>query len=99
MVDSRKRSSRVGLVCKLDIEEAYNHVDWSFLLLLMEKMGFGVKWRNWSQFCVSFVRMAVLVNGSLRVLPVRGLRQGDPLSSYLFVLVMEALSGLISRIE
>ena len=48
---------------------------------------------------VSFVRMAVLVNGSLRVLPVRGLRQGDPLSSYLFVLVMEALSGLISRIE
>ena len=52
MVDSRKRSSRVGLVCKLDIEEAYNHVDWSFLLLLMEKMGFGVKWRNWSQFCL-----------------------------------------------
>ena len=58
-IDSRKRSTGVGLVCKLDIEKAYDHVNWRFLLSVLEKMGFGPKWRNWILFCISTVRMAV----------------------------------------
>ena len=45
-IDSRKRSVDAGLVCKLDIEKAYDHVNWRFLLSVFEKMGFGPKWRN-----------------------------------------------------
>ena len=45
-VDSRKRSSNAGLVCKLDIEKAYDQVSWKFLLSVLEKMGFSPKWSN-----------------------------------------------------
>ena len=45
-IDSRKRSVGTGLVCKLDIEKAYDHVNWRFLTSVLEKMGFGPKWRN-----------------------------------------------------
>ncbi|RVW30191.1 putative ribonuclease H protein [Vitis vinifera] len=100
-IDSRKRSVGIALVCKLDIEKAYDHVNWRFLLSVLEKMGFGPKWRNWIFFCISTVRMAVLVNGTPTDFfsTFRGLRQGDPLSPYLFVLIMEAFSSLISRAE
>ena len=100
-IDSRKRNGGAGYVCKLDIEKAYDHVNWRFLLSVMEKMGFGPKWRNWISYCISTVRMAVLVNGAPTDFfsTFRGLRQGDPLSPYLFVLIMEAFSSLISRAE
>ena len=45
-IDSRKRSVGIALVCKLDIEKAYDHVNWRFLLSVLEKMGFGPKWQN-----------------------------------------------------
>lgn len=96
---SRKRSSRVGLVCELDLEKDYDHVNWNFLLLVMEKMGFGSRWLRWIQSCISLVRMLVLVGGAPTKFfrSYRVLRQEDPLSFYLLILLMEAFSCLVSK--
>lgn len=65
---------------------------------MLERMGFGERWRQWIQFCILTVRMSVLVNGTpARFFPThRGLQQGDPLSPLLFILIMEALERLLS---
>ena len=46
VIDSWKKRGEKGLICKLDIEKAYDSVNWQFLMRVMQKMGFGVKWRS-----------------------------------------------------
>ena len=46
-VDSRLKSNEEGVLCKLDIEKAYDHVNWKFLMAVLRKMGFGEKWKKW----------------------------------------------------
>jgi len=97
-LDSRIRLGEFGLLCKLDLEKAYDHVNWDFLLYLLQRCGFGEKWRDWIEFCISRVRFSILVNGTPSDFFTSscGLRQGDPLSSLLFVVVMEALSRMLN---
>ncbi|OIS98491.1 protein oberon 2 [Nicotiana attenuata] len=87
VVDSRLKSKIPGVLCKLDIEKTYNHVNWKFLLRLMSDMGFGTKWSNWIRFCLSTVKFSILINGS---------PQGDPLSPFLFLTAMERLNQMIN---
>ncbi|RVW77230.1 putative ribonuclease H protein [Vitis vinifera] len=54
-IDSIVKSNRGAILCKLDIEKAYDHVDWDFLLAVMEKMGFGERWCRWIKWCLSTV--------------------------------------------
>ena len=100
-LDSRLKSHVPRVVCKLDIEKAYDHVNWDALFYLLDRMGFGVKWRGWIKACITTVRFSIIVNGS----PVgffgssRGLRQGDPFSPLLFLLIMEVLSRMLKKTE
>lgn len=78
------QSCESWLICKLDIERAYGHVNRNFLCSLIGKMGFGGKWIGWIKWCISTTTFSVLLNG----IPTgffrssRGLK-GGPLSPYL----------------
>ncbi|RVW90818.1 LINE-1 reverse transcriptase-like [Vitis vinifera] len=99
VIDFWHKRKEKGLICKLDIEKAYDSINWNFLMKVLLKMGFGSRWMEWIWWCISTAKFSVLVNG----VPAgffpnsKGLRQGDPLSPYLFVLGMEVLSTLIRR--
>ena len=99
LVDSSLRRKKCGLVCKLDIEKAYDSISWEFLYKVLDKMGFGSRWLSWMKWCISTASFSILINGTPAGFfqSSRGLRQGDPLSPYLFVIGMEALSCLINR--
>lgn len=88
-IKHNKTVSKGSFAFKLDMSKAYDRVEWVFLENVMLKLG----------ICVRSVSFAVLVNGqpSSTFLPSRGLRQGDPISPYLFVLCVEALSAIIRR--
>jgi hypothetical protein len=84
---------------KLDLAKAYDRVDWGFLEGVLAKMGFHSQWIQWVMACVTTVRYSIRFNGHMldSFSPSRGLRQGDPLSPYLFLFVADGLSSLIRR--
>ncbi|GKA33409.1 RNA-directed DNA polymerase, eukaryota, reverse transcriptase zinc-binding domain protein [Tanacetum coccineum] len=89
------------MVFKVDFEKAFDSLRWDFLDLILEKFSFGSKWRAWIRWCLHNGRSSVLINGS----PTdefelfRGLRQGDPMSLFLFILAMEGLHALTRKAE
>ena len=89
------------MAVKIDMSKAYDRLEWEFIRLVLERLGFHSQWIAWIMECVSSVTYAFLINGSPRgqVKPSRGIRQGDPLSPYIFILCSELLSGLCNRAQ
>jgi len=99
-VDSRIRNKEPGILCKLDIQKAFDHLNWNFLLRTMMKMGLG-EWVNWICCCISIIKFSILVNGSPAGFfsSQRGLMQEDPLSPFLFIISMESLNDMMKTAQ
>ncbi|GAA0149453.1 hypothetical protein LIER_08617 [Lithospermum erythrorhizon] len=95
-----KKAGKEGYMSiKLDMMKAYDRIEWSFLKAMMLQLNFSHKCINLIMDYVTSVSYSVLVNGNQTgfIKPGRGLKQGDPLSSYLFIICTEGLISLLNN--
>lgn len=96
---NQKRGKRGQLALKIDMSQAFDRMKWNLIRLALKQFGLSPQWINWVRECVSSVSYSLLLNGSPFgfILPSRGLRQGDPLFPFLFVIGMELLSRMLDK--
>lgn len=100
VIEKAKRKKKTCLVFKIDYEKAYDSICWFFLIYMIQKLGFDEKSITWIWGCLTSSMVSMLMNGS----PTKefalemGLRQGDPLTPFLFTLVVEGLSGMMRKV-
>lgn len=101
MVKQLNRKKKASLLIKVDISRAFDSVNWAYLLETLQHFGFGHKWINWVANLLGSCSSRILLNGipGDHIFHARGLRQGDPLSPMLFILVMEPLHQIIKAAE
>lgn len=90
-----------SMLLKINLAKAFDSVAWPFLLEVLERIGFPLRWRNWISAILSSASTRVLVNGrqGRRICHARGLRQGNPLSPLLLIIVMEVLNILVAEAD
>ena len=96
-----KAEQRCSMAVKTDMSKAYDRLEWDFIALVLARLGFYRSFISWIIQCISSVTFSFLINGLPRgkVVPSRGIRQGDPLSPYIFIMFSEVLSGLCNRAQ
>eukprot|EP00253_Pinus_taeda_P029832 PITA_29832 len=87
-----------AITLKIDLEKAFDHVNWLFIKMLLIHLGFPHNFITWIMVCITTPTFSVLINGSAShfLHSKRGLRQGCPLSPLLFLIIMDGLSRLIT---
>uniref|UniRef100_A0A2N9HE77 Reverse transcriptase domain-containing protein n=1 Tax=Fagus sylvatica TaxID=28930 RepID=A0A2N9HE77_FAGSY len=93
-----KDKGKARCAIKVDLKKAYDSVEWSFTLMCLLAVGYPPQYIHWVSECITNLRFSIALNGSLvgNFKGGKGLRQGDLLSLYLFVLAMEVFSKLLS---
>ncbi|XP_013608089.1 PREDICTED: uncharacterized protein LOC106314815 [Brassica oleracea var. oleracea] len=90
-----------SMAVKTDMSKAYDRLKWDFIEAVLLQLGFNPTWTNLIMQCIRTVSYSFLINGSAQglVKPKRGIRQGDPLSPYIFIMCSEVLSGLCRKAQ
>ena len=88
------------MALKLDMSKAYDRVKWAYMEKVLVQLGFHDRWVKLMMACITTASYSALINGESHghIIPTGGLRQGDPLSPYLFLMCTEGLHGLITSV-
>eukprot|EP00253_Pinus_taeda_P005945 PITA_05945 len=99
IIHSLKQSKQAGMLLKLDLSKAFDKLSWSYIQHMLKAFGFCSTWVRWIMSLITSTHFSILVNGfpSRPFKPSRGIRQGDPLSPFLFVIMAEGLGRHIKQ--
>ncbi|KAJ9567980.1 hypothetical protein OSB04_003946 [Centaurea solstitialis] len=101
LISWAKKARRKLLLFKVDFAKAFDSLNWNYLDNVMLQMGFGDTWRAWMKCCLSTAKVSVLINGAptKEFKMSKGVRQGDPLAPFLFILAAEGLAAIMKEAQ